>query len=98
MIISTDTAMLLGTMVALLYVLTVFGQGHKPGQPPRRGAWTVGPVCNGSLYLLGMHVHHWVIAWALWPMALCYGLPEVSWFLFWVGLHGFSYPDALCLN
>lgn len=91
--------MLIGVIAALAYIYLVFGIGHKCGQPTKIfNEQQLSYFKNGSFYVGGFHIHHWMIAWTILPIAVLFACEETSWFLFVVGAHGFTYPDAFIVK
>merc|ERR1712091_739377 len=89
--------MFLGVALAILYIYIVYGFNHKMDQPLKRFNITVEPwLRRGSFFIFGHHLHHWIIAWALIPVAMRFSMYNLVTFLFTFGVHGFLYPDAFC--
>ena len=91
--------LILGALLAVVYVRIIFGPGHPVGEPPRYCAITVQPrgwpvrVRQGSLYVYDYRIHHWLV------YLVC--LPVVLWLQAYTGLgwslvlivHGLWYDD-----
>lgn len=86
----------IGALVAIAYIVLVYGANHKAKQPLKRCNLTMRPLLiNGSLFIYGTHVHHWTLSLSLLPAALCFEMWGTAGFLATMTLHGLSYPDAL---
>ena len=91
--------MFIGITLAILYIYIVYGFKHKMDQPLKRFNITVEPwLRQGSVFVFGYHLHHWIIAWALIPVAMSLSMYNLVTFLFTLGAHGFMYPDAFSIQ
>lgn len=92
--------MLFGLIIGTLYAKYGFG---KKGETPKIDC-SCGPFVNGTLYLCGYHIHHWMVAAPVGavsfnlavfvPWAGILGCWDLTTFCCAMTLHGLTYSDS----
>jgi len=87
-----------GELVAVLYVLYMFGTTTVVGEPPRHMCdvecrWVPVRMDQGRLYVADYRVHHWMLHAALLPLAFILHLYWLLGGCVIMILHGLSYTD-----
>lgn len=91
--------LLLGQLVATMYIRLMFGVDHTAGQPPKYCAFNIEPrglpirMVQGSLYVWDYRIHHWLFYLVLVPLfVLCQWYAALGFAVVMI-THGLWYDD-----
>lgn len=92
-----------GCVIGLIYIAIMFDFKCQAGKPPRVSLNIGSPsrmlhVKDGSLFLAGKHLHHWMICIILIPIFILVQFYVGIGMCIAMSAHGLCYKDALDLH
>lgn len=92
----------IGMLIGFIYIGIMFDFKCEPGKPPRTSLNTGSPsrmvhVKDGSIFLAGRHLHHWMICVVLIPIFILVQFYIAIGMCITMTAHGLCYNDAFVI-